>query len=331
MLLNSVADNLKMAIQMRLTTFVHDEHDRLGAVEGERILDLNAAYSTYLESEGVSEAKVTADAQLPTRMRGFIELGEIALEAARKTLDFLRREKYSVEGAVFNLEDVKFKAPIPDPPKIVCTGLNYEDYRAILGLEYLPVPQIFLKAPSSIIGHLEPIVIPEGYGSVFHEYEFSCVIGKRCKDVPKEEVHDFIFGYTILNDITAHDIELMTREYQQWAKSFDTFAPMGPWIVTPQEMPKNLYNLKILRRRNRKVEFESNTKNMRFHFDDIISFASTFWTLEPGTIVTTASPPAGPIEPGDVIEAEVEGVGVLRNPVTSRRITMEYAKRLGLI
>jgi len=316
---------------MKLTTFAVDEHDRIGAVEGETILDLNAAYIAYLESEGVSEAKATANARLPTRMRAFIELGDIALGAARKAMDFLRKENYSVEGAVFNLDDAKFRAPIPDPPKIVCTGLNYEDYRVILGLEYLPVPQIFLKAPSSVIGHLQPIIIPEGYGSVFHEYEFSCVIGKRCKDVPKNEIHNVIFGYTILDDVTAHDIELITREYQQWAKSFDTFAPMGPWIVTPDEMPRDLYNLKILRRRNGKVEFESNTKNMRFHFDDIISFASTFWTLEPGTIVTTASPPAGPIEPGDVVEAEVEGVGVLRNPVTCRRITTEYAKRIGLI
>jgi len=316
---------------MKLTTFALDGYDRIGAVEGKTVLDLNAAYSAYLESEGVSEAKATANARLPKGMRAFIELGDIALEAAGKALDFLRKENYGLEGAVFKLDDVKLRAPIPNPPKIVCTGLNYEDYRAILGLEYLPVPQIFLKAPSSVIGHLEPIVIPEGYGTVFHEYEFSCVIGKKCKDVPKDDAHNVIFGYTILNDITAHNIELITREYQQWAKSFDTFAPMGPWIVTSKEMPKNLYNLKILRRRNGKVEFESNTKNMRFHFDDIISFASTFWTLEPGTIVTTASPPAGPIEPGDVIEAEVEGVGVLRNPVTSRRITTEYAKRIGLI
>jgi len=316
---------------MKLTTFALDGHDRIGAVEGKTVLDLNVAYSAYLESEGVSEAKATVNARLPKEMRAFIELGDIALEAAGKALAFLRKENYGVEGAVFKLDDVKLRAPILDPPKIVCTGLNYEDYRAILGLEYLPVPQIFLKAPSSVIGHLEPIVIPEGYGTVFHEYEFSCVIGKKCKDVPKDDAHNVIFGYTILNDVTAHDIELITREYQQWAKSFDTFAPMGPWIVTSEEMPKNLYNLKILRRRNGKVEFESNTKNMRFHFDDIISFASTFWTLEPGTIVTTASPPAGPIEPGDVIEAEVEGVGVLRNPVTSRRVTTEYAKRIGLI
>jgi acylpyruvate hydrolase len=316
---------------MKLTTFVVDEHERIGAVEGERMLDLNAAYSAYLESQALLEAKATANVRLPTRMRAFIERGDMALEAAQEALEFLRKEKYCVEGAVFKLDDVKLRAPIPDPPKIVCTGLNYEDYRKILGLEYLPVPQIFLKAPSSVIGHLEPIVIPEGYGSVFHEYEFSCVIKKRCKDVPKDGVHDVIFGYTILNDVTAHDIELITREYQQWAKSFDTFAPMGPWIATPDEIPRDLYNLKILRRRNGKVEFESNTKNMRFHFDDIICFASTFWTLEPGTVVTTASPPAGPIEPGDIIEAEVEGVGVLRNPVTSRRITTEYAKRIGLI
>jgi 2-keto-4-pentenoate hydratase/2-oxohepta-3-ene-1,7-dioic acid hydratase in catechol pathway len=253
------------------------------------------------------------------------------LEAARSALNFAEEKEYKLGNAVFPLEKVKLKAPLPNPSKIVCTGLNFEDYRKILNLQYLPVPQIFLKAPSSIIGHMDAIMIPEGYGVVYHEFEFSCVISKKCKNVPKEKVHEVIFGYTILNDITAHDIELITREYQQWAKSFDTFAPMGPWIVTPDQMPKDIYNLKMIRRRNGKVECESNTKYMRFRFEDIISFATTFWTLEPGDIVTSASPPAGPIEPGDVIEAEVEGIGILRNPVTSVSVTTEYAKRIGIL
>jgi 2-keto-4-pentenoate hydratase/2-oxohepta-3-ene-1,7-dioic acid hydratase in catechol pathway len=105
---------------------------------------------------------------------------------------------------------------------------------------------------------------------------------------------------------------------------------MGPWIVTPDEMPKDLYNLRILRRRNGKIEAESNTSNMIFRFDDIVAFASTFWTLEPGDLITTASPMAGPIYPGDVIESEIEGIGVLRNPVESVKVDLTYAQRIGL-
>ena len=110
----------------------------------------------------------------------------------------------------------------------------------------------------------------------------------------------------------------------------DTFGPMGPWIVTPDEMPRDLYNLRILRRRNGKVEAESNTSNMIFRFDDIVAFASTFWTLEPGDLITTASPMAGPIFPGDLIESEIEGFGVLRNPVESVKVDAIYAQRISL-
>jgi len=314
----------------KLATFAINGRERIGVVKDTVVVDLNAAYSGYLRSRGVSNPKRRANAHIPPIMKSFIEQGDQGLEAAKLALDFVERKAYKVHDAVFPLEKVKLKAPVQNPSKIVCTGLNFEDYRKILNLQYLPVPQIFLKAPSSIIGHMDPIVIPEGYGEVYHEFEFSCVISKRCKNVPKEKVNEVIFGYTILNDITAHDIELITREYQQWAKSFDTFAPTGPWIVTPNQMPPNIYNLRMIRKRNGKVECESNTKHMRSHFDDIISFATTFWTLEPGDIVTSASPPAGPIEPGDIIETEIEGIGVLRNPVIGKKITTEYAIKAGI-
>jgi 2-keto-4-pentenoate hydratase/2-oxohepta-3-ene-1,7-dioic acid hydratase in catechol pathway len=180
------------------------------------------------------------------------------------------------------------------------------------------------------VGPDDPVRIPEGYGEAYHEYEFSCVIGKRCKAVPKERALEVIAGYTIFNDITGRTLEATSREYQPWGKSIDTYGPMGPWIVTPDEMPKDLYNLRILRRRNGKVEAESNTSNMIFRFDDIVAFVSTFWTLEPGDLITTASPMAGPIFPGDVIESEIEGIGVLRNPVESLPVDLTYAKRIGI-
>lgn len=315
---------------MRVVTYSVGGRNRVGAVIKDLVVDLNAAYSALLESRGEPSPEAKADMELPSNMKNLIAKGPKALERAKETTLFAQEREYKIPGAIFSLSNVKLKPPVMDPSKIVCTGLNYEDYRIKLGLEYLPVSQIFLKAPSTLIGYMEPIVIREGYGIVFHEWELSCIIAKTCKGVEKEKVGQTIFGFTIFNDITAHDIESKSRELQPWAKSFDTFGPMGPWIVTPDEMPKDIYNLRMVRRRNGKTETDSSTKNMQFHFDDIISFVSSFWTLNPGDVITTASPPAGPIVPGDTIEAEIEGIGVLVNPVTSSKANLEYAKKVGL-
>jgi 2-keto-4-pentenoate hydratase/2-oxohepta-3-ene-1,7-dioic acid hydratase in catechol pathway len=315
---------------LRLITYSACGRNRVGAVIKNLVVDLNLSYSAFLESKGEPFPETKADLELPPKMKSLIAKGTEGLERAKEAILFAQQREFKILGAIFNLPDVKLKAPVMDPSKIVCTGLNYEDYRVKLGLQYLPVPQIFLKAPSSLIGHMETIVIPQGYGVVFHEWEFSCIIAKTCRNVEKEKVGEAIFGYTIFNDITAHDIESKSRELQPWGKSFDTFAPMGPWIVTPDEMPDHIYNLRMVRRRNGKIETDSNTKNMQFHFDDIISFVSAFWTLNPGDVITTASPPAGPITPGDTIEAEIEGIGVLVNPVISGKTNLEYAKRVGL-
>ncbi|MDR5684398.1 MAG: fumarylacetoacetate hydrolase family protein [Armatimonadota bacterium] len=223
---------------------------------------------------------------------------------------------------------VRLRAPLPNPSKIVCIGLNFEDYRQLLGLEYLPVPQLFLKAPSAVVGPDDPVEIPEGYGTVFHEFEVGAVIGRRTKGATAAQAEEAIFGYTIFNDLVLHDIELLSREYQQWAKNCDTFAPMGPWITTAEEFP--VHGARMVRRRNGRVEAESSTKRMRRQFPELIRFVSTFMTLEPGDLVTSASPPAGPFAPGDVIEVEVEGIGVLRNPVVSGCVDRQYAQALGL-
>jgi acylpyruvate hydrolase len=315
---------------MKLVTFTGAGRDRVGAVVDTHLVDLNAAYAAALAANGDLESAEKADQTLPADMLGFIGGGAEAMAAAREAVRFARERGLDIPGAVFPLDRVRLRAPVPRPPKIICTGTNYEDYRQIIGLAKSPVPLIFLKAPSCVVGPGDPVQIPEGYGEVYHEYEFSCVIGKRCKGVPKERASEVIFGYTIFDDITGRSLEAKSREFQPWGKSIDTYGPMGPWIVTPDEMPKDLYNLRILRRRNGKVEAESNTSNMIFRFDDIVAFISTFWTLEPGDLITTASPMAGPIYPGDVIESEIEGIGVLRNPVDSVKLDPAYAQRIAL-
>ncbi|HYL81260.1 MAG TPA: fumarylacetoacetate hydrolase family protein [Candidatus Acidoferrum sp.] len=315
---------------MKLVTFALCGRDRLGAAVDGRVVDLNATYAAWLDAAGEAAPAETADRTLPADMLAFLRGGASALAAARDALRFARERDFDVLGGVFPLGRVRLRAPVPRPPKIVCTGVNYEDYRQVIGLAKSPVPLIFLKAPSCVVGPEDAVRIPEGYGEAYHEYEFSCVIGKRCKGIPKERAGEVIAGYTIFDDITGRTLEATSREFQPWGKSIDTYGPMGPWIVTPDEMPADLYRLRILRRRNGKVEAESNTSNMIFHFDDIVAFASTFWTLEPGDLITTASPMAGPIAPGDVIEAEIEGIGVLRNTVESLKVDGVYAKRIGL-
>jgi 2-keto-4-pentenoate hydratase/2-oxohepta-3-ene-1,7-dioic acid hydratase in catechol pathway len=288
-----------------------------------------------LEENKLVDLKLNAEALLKeyslprevfTDLKTFIEHDQ-AFQIAKQIEDDALKGK--IKKGVYELDKVKILPPIRNPSKIICTGLNFEDYRRILGLQYLPVPQIFLKAPSAIIGHMDPIEIPESYGKVYHEYELACIISKKCKNVNESIAEDYIFGYTIFNDITAHDIELLTRELQQWAKSIDTFAPIGPVVVTKDEL-RDISNLKMVRRRNGIIESESNTKYMRFKFNEIISFISTFITLNPGDIITSGSPPAGPIYPGDLIEAEIEGIGVLRNPVVSVKVREDYAKALNL-
>lgn len=314
---------------MKLGTFEIGGRKILGAFVDQWAIDLFAAYCAFLAAEGHKEAEEKARGEIPKDMLSFIAQGDVSLRAARWAVEFVCRRNFQVPGCVYPISQITFRAS-HRPPKIICTGVNYEDYRKLIGISYSPVPLVFLKSPSAVIGHEETIFLPEGYGIFYHEWEFSCVISKKCRMVPKDRVHEVIFGYTILNDITARSLEATNREFQPWGKNMDTFAPMGPWIVTPEEMPPNLYNLQTIRRRNGKVECASNTSNMRLGFADIIEFVSNFWTLEPGDVITTATPPAGPIEPGDIIEAEIEGIGVLRNKVESIQVDPRYAAQINL-
>jgi 2-keto-4-pentenoate hydratase/2-oxohepta-3-ene-1,7-dioic acid hydratase in catechol pathway len=314
---------------VKLGSFERGGTRRLGAFEGQWVIDLNGAYRSLLTERGASDPEAEADSQLPSDLIPFIGKNEAALSAAKEALDYVRKKDYGVRECVHSLSQITFRAS-HRPPKIVCTGTNYEDYRRLIGIPFSPVPLVFLKSPSAVIGHEETIFLPTGYGVFYHEWEFSCVISKRCKDVPRKKVSDVILGYTILDDITARSLEATNREFQPWGKNMDTFAPMGPWIVTPDDMPKDIYDLKMVRRRNGKVECESNTSNMRLGFGEIIEFVTSFWTLEPGDVITTATPPAGPFEPGDVIEGEIEGIGVLRNPVEGFEADSKYARQIDL-
>ncbi|MEM4850873.1 MAG: fumarylacetoacetate hydrolase family protein, partial [Desulfurococcaceae archaeon] len=235
------------------------------------------------------------------------------------------------EGLIKYVDEVKFLPPVFDPLKVIGIGQNFEEYRIMLKYPKPEVPLFFFKPSNTLIGHKDVVIIPRGgkwpgtaSRIVFHEYELAIIIGKRAKNVEKEKAFNYVYGFTIFSDITAHDIEMIQPGfvlYQQRAKAFDTFSPMGPWIVTMDEIREkgiNVYNLKMARKRNGIVEGESNTKNMVYKIEEIIEFLSEIMTLEPGDVISLGSPPAGPpqgLQPGDVIEAEIEHIGSLVNYV----------------
>jgi 2-keto-4-pentenoate hydratase/2-oxohepta-3-ene-1,7-dioic acid hydratase in catechol pathway len=176
-----------------------------------------------------------------------------------------------------------------------------------------------LKAPSALVGHDAVVGVPSGYGTVYHEWELTAVVGRRLSGATPEEAGAAIFGYTILHDLTFHEIELVNRDHQQWAKNVDGFAPCGPWVVTPEELDPSR-GLTMRRRLNGKLEAESSSLEMRHQHPELVSFISTFSTLEPGDLVTGGTPPAGPCGAGDEIEGEIEGIGTLRVRLAERRV-----------
>lgn len=257
------------------------------------------------------EEALTDLTSLAPSLRAYLQTGGGASELLR------------AEGPQVALADGALMAPVPDPSKIWCVGLNFDDYRRQLGLDFLKAPNIFLKAPSALCGHDAHVGVPDGYGSVFHEWELTAVIGSRLVDASPQEAADAILGYTILHDLTFHEIELVNRDHQQWAKNVDGFAPCGPWVVTTEELP-DPGDLRMVRRRNGVVEAESSTGQMRHQLPELISFLSKFSTLEPGDLVTGGTPPAGPCHAGDEIEGEIEGIGNLRVQLVSRAVDPQW-------
>ncbi len=213
-------------------------------------------------------------------------------------------------GVRLPLSAVELLAPT-EPSKIVALGLNYRDHARELGMPLPEEPLIFLKPPSAVIGPEEEIVLPRQSKRVDHEAELAVVIGRRAKDVRPEEALDYVLGYTCFNDVTARDLQQKDGQWTR-AKSFDTFAPVGPWIETDLDPS----DLRVEARVNGQVRQRSSTRELVFSVPEIISFVSSIMTLLPGDLIATGTPPGvGPLAPGDLVEIEIEGIGVLRNRV----------------
>jgi 2-keto-4-pentenoate hydratase/2-oxohepta-3-ene-1,7-dioic acid hydratase in catechol pathway len=325
---------------MRLVTFENGQVHRVGAVEGSSVVDLAAAYARYLhEADGDPRAKEIAATRIPPDMRTFIAGLEPSWQAAEQALAYAAEGE---AGLTFDLDGVRLLAPLV-PPIILNSGQNYWDHRDEKPRVDQKEPEFFLKAPLAVVGPDEAIVLdPLVTTKLDYEVELAVVIGRPGRHIPPEHALEHVFGYTVANDVTARDRQAVPHPEGGWeyalgpGKNFDTAAPLGPWIVTRDEVP-DPQNLRLRTWVNDELRQNNTTAKMIWDVADLVSFFSRFYTLSPGTVIETGTPggtawASDPeiggrpyeredvrrgsyLRPGDVVRVEVEAIGSLANPV----------------
>jgi len=217
-------------------------------------------------------------------------------------------------GEKLQLADVRLLAPVIPRSKVVCVGRNYAAHAAELGNDVPKEPMIFLKPNTSVIGPRDGIVYPEQTNDLHFEGELAIVIGRICRDLPKERVNEVIFGYTIANDVTARDLQ---KSDGQWAraKGYDTFCPLGPWISTEFDAS----DVRVSTELNGEPKQDGRTSQFIFDIPEVLAYITSFTTLLPGDVVLTGTPAGvGPMLPGDEVAVSIEGIGTLTNKVIVR-------------
>ena len=288
---------------MRLATIETWAGPRAALQVGDSFLDIHAT-----------------DANLPGNLRLLLDGGPSVLEAVAE----LANRPGAVKVAA---GQVQFHAPIVDPRKIICVGLNYKDHAAESGSPIPKDPILFSKYATALIGHGETIVLPKVSQEVDYEAELVIVVGKKGRHLTLNNAMDHVAGYTVGHDVSARDWQLK-KDGKQWmvGKTFDTFAPAGPVLVTKDEV-KDPQNLPIRLRLNGEVMQNSSTKQMIFGVAELLVYLSQVFTLEPGDLIYTGTPPGVGVarkppvylKDGDVVEVEIEGLGLLRNPVRQEK------------
>ncbi len=284
---------------MKLAAFTIHSQKHIGFVQGEQAISLN-----------------TLDGRFPQCLRTFIEKSEELLPLAEQ----LTEQPINAD-AVFQISDIKILPPIQFPEKIICVGLNYIDHCRETGMEPPISPVIFSKYANAIVGHNDAVEIPINSNEVDFEAELAVVIGKEAKYVKEEEASDYVFGYTIMNDISARDLQFKDGQWSR-GKTADTFAPTGPVIVTKDEAG-DPHDLSISLELNGEIMQDSNTSNLIFSIPQIISFLSQSMTLRPGDLIATGTPPGvgmgrDPkvwLKDGDKMSITIENIGTLSNYV----------------
>lgn len=278
-----------------------------------RVVDLNAAHAARVGSR---------TARLADSMLELIRGGDAALKRARQALAFAEKNPKRTKAFTYDLTKVKVLAPIPRPGKIFCSGLNYRSHvEENPGATFLADPRFFVKVSSAVVGPGEAIRWPGEKFQVDYEVELAVVIGRRARRLTGENALRQVFGYTIFHDVSARWVQFKDKN-EDMGKNFDTFAPMGPCLVTADEIP-NPEKLRLSLRLNGQVMQDRTNEDWCFPLPRLLEWLTMGTTLEPGDVVTTGTPagigffrkPQVFLKPGDVCELEISGIGKLVNPV----------------
>ncbi|MGA2879698.1 MAG: fumarylacetoacetate hydrolase family protein [Bryobacteraceae bacterium] len=279
-------------------------------------------FVTFQGANSRAEAGVVArDRVLGLRAAGFGDMLAVLASGPEGRAAIENFVHHPPPDSTFALSTVRLLAPIPRPPKLICIGLNYRDHAAEARQEIPKIPTVFSKFSNTVIGPGEPIVLPKVSRKPDYEAEFAFVIGVGGRHIPAENWQRHVFGYTVFNDVSARDIQSATSQWMI-GKSFDTFAPMGPYLVTADEVP-DPHALDISLSIGGEVLQHSNTRELIFKIPELVAYLSSVVTLEPGDVVATGTPggvgfarkPPRYLQPGDEVIVSIEGIGELRNPV----------------
>jgi 2-keto-4-pentenoate hydratase/2-oxohepta-3-ene-1,7-dioic acid hydratase in catechol pathway len=313
---------------LKLISFDFHGQQRLGELQDQGIIDLGRAHDLFLSK--VTGKPRDTPASFPQRMIDFLEIGEklwsYTSDLTRDVHGLLPKHSRELQQqkVLLKMTDVRILPPVPVPPKIVCLGLNYRDHAEEARVPLPERPLLFCKPSTTIVGPEDPVLYPKISTQVDYEVELAAIIGKRGKDIAEPDAFDHIAGYTVFNDISARDIQFADKQWFR-GKSFDTFAPTGPSLVF-REQVSDPHNLKMKLRVNGEIRQRSTTANMIFKIPELVAFISKVMTLQPGDIIATGTPAgvgfyAKPekrlLKPGDLMEAEIEGIGLLRNRIVS--------------
>jgi 2-keto-4-pentenoate hydratase/2-oxohepta-3-ene-1,7-dioic acid hydratase in catechol pathway len=280
---------------MKLATFTHDGRTRIGIAGDDGVVDLSEAAP-----------------ELPREMQALLEAGPSALQAAGDA---------AAAGERILLSEVRLEAPIRRPPKFLAVGLNYADHVAELGLEVPAHPTLFNKQSTCVTGPRDPIHLPRASSALDYEGELGFVIGRRCRHVSRQNAADVIAGYLVVNDVSVRDWQLRIPTWTI-GKSFDTHGPIGPWIVTADELP-DPHHSALRTWVNGELRQQSNTEQLIFDCFRLVEHISTAFTLEPGDVIATGTPsgvgvgmkPQQLLSAGDAVRIEIEGIGEIENTV----------------
>lgn len=293
---------------MRVLSYEHKGRQSLGLLVGDTVVNL---------AESASATGYTGAAF--SDMHSLLNAGGAALEIARELASGFAAAH--VEG--IPVEDVRVLAPVPHPSKVIAIGLNYKDHANEAGFKLPQEPLLFAKFPSSLCGPYDDIVLPQDDPQADFEVELAVVIGKKAKRIAAADAERYIAGYMVLNDVSARRFQFGDKQWTR-GKSCDTFCPVGPWLTTADEIP-DPHLLRVVTRLNGEVLQDSNTANLIFRVPELIAYITRSITLFPGDIIATGTPPGVGVfrdpqrflQPGDVLETEVEMLGTMRNPVVA--------------